>query len=413
MGFIKAFTGSLSSAFADQWKDYLTPRVGLPASVGVSQAVPNGTNNGLGQNTKGSENIITNGSKIVVPEGMGLVTIQDGAITGFIAEPGGFIYTSDDPNSRSLFAGDGIFASTLGQTWERVKFGGVPATQQLAFYVNLKEITGSKFGTKEPVYWNDSYLEMKAAGMARGEYSLKISDPLLFIKNFVPQRFLQPGAENFDFADLDNEAGNKLFDEFTTCLSSSIAKLSIAAKEEAVDTMDYIQSNQAKFALTMNGEVENTYHWATDRGIEVLKVSITISYDEKTQEVLDEIRKDDQEIRRAKRMGQAYGDNMAGMMAAASSDALKSAASNENGAMMGLMGMNLASMQANNMMGTATQMQAQQTATEQPVAQPAQPAAAAPAEDPYAKLTEMKKLLDAGVITQADFDAAKNKLLGL
>ena len=42
------------------------------------------------------------------------------------------------------------------------------------------------------------------------------------------------------------------------------------------------------------------------------------------------------------------------------------------------------------------------------------PAAAAPAaEDPVAKLTQLKTLLDQGLITQEDFDAAKNKVLGL
>ena len=86
MGFIKAFTGALSGTFADQWKDYYVPRQDVPATAGIFEAVPQGTNADRGQNTKGSENIITNGSKIVVPEGTALITLQDGAITGLIAE---------------------------------------------------------------------------------------------------------------------------------------------------------------------------------------------------------------------------------------------------------------------------------------------------------------------------------------
>ena len=403
MGFIKAFSGALSSSFADQWKDFYMPRANVSPTVGVFAAVPNAVNQGRGENYKGSENIITNGSKIIVPEGTALITMQDGAITGCIAEPGGFIYSSNDPNARSLFAGDGIFASTLGTTWERFKFGGVPAAEQLAFYVNIKEISGNKFGTPSPIYWNDSYLGTKAGGTVRGTYSLKITDPIMFLKNFVPTTYLRPGAADFDFDDINNPAGDQLFQEFVTCLKGAFARFSTKAKENEEDTMTYIQSNQDKFAVSMDEEVEATYNWSTARGIKVISVSCDAAYDEKTVEVLDELRKDDKEIRKAKLMGQAYGENMQGMMAAASGQAMQNAASNEGGAMLGLMGMNMTNQVGAGMMGAVSNMQPQQ----QPVAQ------TTPSEDPYEKLTKMKQLLDAGVITQADFDAAKNKLLGL
>ena len=104
MGFIKAFTGALGGTFADQWKDFYMPEEGVPATAGVFKAVPKGTNNGRGSNTKGSLNVITNGSKIIVPEGTALITMQDGKITGLIAEAGGFEFKSDDPNSKSMFA---------------------------------------------------------------------------------------------------------------------------------------------------------------------------------------------------------------------------------------------------------------------------------------------------------------------
>ena len=87
MGFIKAFSGALSSTFADQWKDFYGPTEGVPATAALFKAVPKGTNNGVGENYKGQENVITNGSKIIVPEGTALITLQDGQITGLIAEP--------------------------------------------------------------------------------------------------------------------------------------------------------------------------------------------------------------------------------------------------------------------------------------------------------------------------------------
>ena len=407
MGFIKAFSGALSSSFADQWKDFYMPRANVSPSVGVFAAVPNAVNQGRGENYKGSENIITNGSKIIVPEGTALITMQDGAITGCIAEPGGFIYSSNDPNARSLFAGDGVFASTLGTTWERFKFAGVPATQQLAFYVNLKEITGNRYGTPSPVYWDDSFLGTKAGGTIRGTYSLKITDPIMFIKGFVPATYLQPGAADFDFADPNSPAGEQLFNEFVTSLKGAFTRMSSQAKVNGTDTMTFILENQDKFALGMDEEIEASYNWSSTRGIKVVSVTCDANYDEKTRQLLEEIQQDDREIRKATRMGQAYSGNMQGMMAAATGQAMQAAASNEGGAMLGLMGMNMTNQMGAGMMGAVNNMQGQQPM------QQVQPVAAAPTEDLYEKLTKMKQLLDAGVITQADFDAAKNKLLGL
>ena len=210
MGFIKAFSGALGGSFADQWKDYYMPRNNVPGTAAIFEAVPQGTNAGRGENTEGSNNIITNGSKIIVPEGTALVTIQDGAITGLVTEVGGYIYSSDDPNSKSLFVGDGILSSTLGQSWERFKFGGQPGSQQLAFYVNLKEIPNNRFGTQSEIYWNDAYLNAQVGAITRGTYTLKIVDPILFIKNFVPVSYLQPNAQVFDFADMENDAATQL-----------------------------------------------------------------------------------------------------------------------------------------------------------------------------------------------------------
>ena len=89
MGFIKAFAGAIGGTFADQWKDFIVPPANLAPTAAIFPGVPQGQNAGRGSNTKGSENIITNGSRLIVPEGYGLMTFQDGAITGFIAEPGG------------------------------------------------------------------------------------------------------------------------------------------------------------------------------------------------------------------------------------------------------------------------------------------------------------------------------------
>lgn len=400
MGFIKAFSGALSGTFADQWKDFYVPMPNVPATVGLFPAVLQGTNANRGENYKGSENIITNGSKIVVPEGVALITVENGAVTGFISEPGGYEFRSNDPNSKSMFSGDGILASTISQSFERFKFGGQPGVQQLAFYVNLKPITGNRFGTQTPIYWQDEYLATRAGGSARGTYSLKIVDPLLFFKGFVPDMNKGANASIFDFADMDNPACDHLFNDFLTCLTGAFKRFSLKSKENNMDTIDYIQSNLDQFALTMDEEIENTYQWSSNYGIKVISVNLQADYDGPTLEVLEEARKADQEIRRASRMGQAYSSNMAGMMAAASGEAMKTAAGNENGAMMGFMNMNMASQNGANLM-SATNNVSTGTST------------ATPVEDPTEKLLNAKKLLDAGAITSEDYDKLKAQILGI
>lgn len=399
MGFIKAFTGALGGTFADQWKDFYAPRQGVSGTVGLYPAVPTGTNAGRGENTKGSENIITNGSKIIVPEGTALITIQDGAITGLVAEPGGFIFSSDDPNSQSMFAGNGIFGQTLKQTWERVKFGGQPGSQQLAFYVNLKEIPNNKFGTQSEIYWDDAFFGTQVGAVTRGTYTLKIVDPLLFVKNFVPSKYLQPNAPEFDFADMDNDAGTQLFNEVVGTLSAAFSNYTNDPSKG--NRISKIQADQIGFAQAMSQAVEDAYKWKTTRGLEIVKTAIlAIEYDEDTKELMKDVKKADA----------LSGSRGNSFMQQAVVRGMQSAGENGGGANMAFMGMGMNA--AGGMMGGMQQQPTsssyqpafgqQQSVTDQQTPQ-----------DPTTKLLEMKKLLDAGAITQEDYDKIKNQLLGL
>lgn len=399
MGFIKAFTGALSGAFADQWKDYYKPS-SVASTVGFYPAIEQGQNNGIGENTKGSSNVITNGSKILVPTGTALITIQDGAITGCITEPGGYIYSSNAPESKSLFNNDGILASTIGQSWEKFKFGGQPSTEQLAFYVNLQEITGNTFGTPTPISWDDKFLQTQVSAAIRGTYAIKITDPILFVNEFVPIEFKVADARVFNFSDSTNEKAESLFSDVIQCLPQAFGLYCQDANGGA--RLSDMQRNPIGISKALSETIESQFNWQAKYGFSITKVSIlALEYDAESAELVKQAQADDVELRKATRMGQAYSNNMAGMMAAASASAMNAAASNESGAMTGFMGMNIANMQANNLMGAAT--------TAAQTAQPSQPVE----EDPYEKLTKMKTLLDNGVITQADFDAAKAKLLGL
>ncbi len=399
MGFIKAFSGALSGTLADQWKDFYKPRTDVTATAGLFPAVKVGENNGRGENTKGNDNIITNGSKIVVPEGTALITMQDGAITGFIAEPGGFIFNSEDVNSQSLFAGDGFVSSLVKSTWEKVKFGGVPGSEQLAFYVNLKEIPNNRFGTQSEIYWDDAYFGTQVGCLTRGTYTLKIVDPLLFVKNFVPTMYLQADAPIFDFADMDNDAGSQLFNEVVGTLSAAFSNYTNDPSKG--NRITKIQGDQIGFAQAMSQAVEEAYGWKSTRGLEIVKTAIlAIEYDEDTKELMKDVKKADA----------LSGTRGNSFMQQAAARGMQAAGENGGGSGMAFMGVGMNA--AGNMMGNMQQQDNGSSYNPSFNQQPEQ-AQTTPSEDPMTKLMEAKKMLDAGVITEEDYNNLKAKLLGL
>lgn len=383
MGLIQAVSGAVGGVLADQWKDFYTVPAGLPATAALFAAVPQGTNAGRGSNTKGSSNIISNGSRIVVPEGYGLLLMQDGAITGFVAEPGGYEWRSDDLNSKSIFAGDGLVDTLIKQSWERFKFGGQPGSQQAAFFVSLKELPDNRFGTQSEIYWDDGFLNTQVGAMTRGSYTLKIVDPILFVKNFVPASFLQPG-QVFDFTDMDNAAAGQLFNEVVGSLAPAFSLYTNDPSKG--NRITKIQQDSVGFAKSLSDAVENAYQWKSDRGLVIAKTAIvSIEYDANTKELLKTVQRADA-LSGARGNSNLQASVAAGMQAAG-----------ENGGAAGMMGIGMAS----GMMGGLGNLQ-------QPVA-PAAPAA----DDPIAKLKKAKEMLDLGLITQSDYDALKAKALGL
>jgi len=461
VGFIKAFAGALGGTFADQWLDYLTPPEGLPATAAIFPAVQRGRDAGRGSNTKGSENIITNGSRFVVPENYALITFENGEITGFVGEPGGFEYRSNDQNAKSFFASDGFFSSTLKTSWERFKFGGIPGTQHLAFYVNLKELPNNRFGTQSEIYWDDAYLGAQVGAITRGTYSMRIVDPILFTKQFVPYAYLGPDARIFDFSDLENDASNQLFQEVVSSLAQAF---SIYTNDPSMgNRITRIQSDSVGFGQSLSQAVEENYQWLTDRGLEIVKVAIAaIEYDEDTRALLSDVKKADA-------LGGARGNSF---MQQAAARGFQAAGENPGGAGGGAgmaflgMGMNAAGGAAAGFQqpthgqppgpgygqqppqgygppqggpgqppqgygqqpqqpqqGYGQQPQQPQQGYGQPPQDPSQqggapaqqqpPAQNGGGEDPVAKLGQLKTMLDQGLITEADYEAAKAKVLGL
>ena len=361
MGLIQAAVGSIGGALADQWKDFYTVPDGLAATAALFAAVPRGTNAGRGSNTRGSSNIITNGSRIVVPEGYGLLLMQDGAVTAFVAEAGGYEWNSNDLQSQSIFSGGGLFDSLIRQSWERFKFGGQPGAQQAAFFVSLKELPNNRFGTQSEIYWDDGFLNTQVGAITRGSYTLQIVDPIRFVKGFVPATYLQPG-QVFDFTDLDNAAAGQLFNEVVSSLAPAFSRYTNdPAKGNRITR---IQQDAIGFAGSLSEAVESAYRWKTDRGLVIVKTAIvSIEYDAQTREIL-------KTVQRADALSGARGNsNLQASVAAGMQSA------GQNAGVGGIMGMGIA---AGSMGGLA--------GLQQPVA-PAPAAMAAPQAAPAPRPT--------------------------
>lgn len=387
MGLIRAAGDAISGTLAEQWKDFYTIPSGIPDSAAIFPAVLNRSNAGRGSNQSSSRNVITNGSKIIVPEGYGLILLQDGAVTAFASEPGGYIWDSEEVYSQSIFAGNSFTTSLITQSWERFKFGGVPGTQQLALFVRIKELQNNKFGTQSAIYWDDAYFNTQVGAVTRGTYSVTIVDPIKFAVQYVPAPYLQ-GQAIFDFSDPENPASRQLLAEVVGSLASAFSLYTNDGSRE--NRITKIQQDSVGFAKSLADAVEQGYEWESTRGIKISKVTIVgIEYDENTKELLKTVQRAD-----------ALSGNRGNANLQASVAEGIQAAGNAGGSE-GILGLGIAagSIGLSGLMQNGVNTNA--------------PASAAGEKTMLEKLEELKKAMELELITQAEFDAAKTKLLGL
>lgn len=389
MGLIKATIGAVGGTLADQWKDFFTVPADIEPTAALFPAELMGTNAGRGSNTKASQAIITNGSRIVVPEGYGLLLFEEGELTAFASEPGGYIWNSDDPNSKSIFAGDKWSTSLVRQSWERFKFGGRPGAQQLALFVTLKELPNNRFGTQSEIYWDDAYFNAQVGATTHGTYTVSIVDPIVFAKQWVPATYLQ-AQEVFDFTDRDNAAATQLFTEVVGSLAAAFSSYTNDANRDHRITK--IQQDSVGFALSLSQAVEDAYQWRSTRGLAIQTVTIIgIEYDEATKVLLES-------VQRADALAGSRGNaNLQASIAAGME------AAGEDGGADGILGLGIAggSIGLQGLMQPPTPPQDASGGSEQTE------------QDLVTKLETLKRALEAGLIDQAEHDAAKAKALGL
>ena len=350
MGLIKAGIGALGGTLADQWKEFFYCEA-LDKNVLVTKGQKRIS--GRSSNTKGNDNIISNGSGIAVADGQCMIIVEQGKVVEVCAEPGEFTY--DSSTEPSIFAGKlgESIINTFKTIGKRFTYGGDTGKDQRVYYFNTKEIIDNKFGTPNPVPFRvvDSKigLDIDVSLRCSGVYSYKISDPILFYTNVC-------GNVSAEYT--RSEIDSQLKTEFISALQPALGKLSELE----------LRPNQI---VTHNTDLENAMNdalsskWGELRGLKVVSVALgSVTLPDEDAEM----------IKQAQRTAIMRDPTMAAAtLVGAQADAMKTAAGNSAGAMTGFMGMGMAmnaggGMNAQNLfaMGQQQQQQQQQQRIEQP-----------------------------------------------
>ena len=346
MGLIKAAAGAVGGVLADQWREFFYCDSMEADTIIIKGEKKTG---GRSSNKKGEDNIISNGSVIAVNEGQGMIIVESGKIVEFCDEAGEFVY--DSSTEPSIFCGnlgEGI-KKTFAQIGKRFTFGGDTGKDQRVYYFNLKELTGNKFGTPNPVPFRvvvDETLGYKLSVDLRcnGVYSYKLVDPILFYTNV---------CGNVAYAYNRSEIDEMLRGELLNALSPALAKISamkISYSEIPAHTREVSAALKEELAA----------QWREARGIEIVSMNFN------SVSIPDDQRKKLTEWEETAMTTDV--NTAAARMAGAQSEAMKTAAANQGGmgAMGGFLGMNMAQQAGGANAANLFAMGAQQQAEAQP-----------------------------------------------
>ena len=355
MGLIKAAFGAAGGVLADQWKEFFYCEA-IPADVLAVKGKKKVT--GRSSNTKGDDNIITNGSVIAVANGQCMLIVEQGQIVDMCAEPGEYTYdTSTEP---SLFTGDlgesikGVFQN-IGK---RFTFGGEAPKDQRVYYFNTKELTGNKYGTPSPVPFRvvdqRAAVDLDIGIRCFGEYSIRLKNPMLFYTNVC-------GNVSEDFK--TEQIAGQMKTELLTALQPAFAKIS-----EMGIRYSSLPGHTLELAEALNEQLSS--RWRDLRGIEIVSFGVSsVKANEEDEQMIKEMQRN-----------AAFLDpsRAAAHLVGAQASAMQSAAANPNaGPAMAFMGMGMAGQMGGMNAQNLYQMGAQQQPAPTPAPAPA-PAPAAP-----------------------------------
>lgn len=338
---VKTVTGTISSSLNDQFLEVIEPN-----DMGEGTVFTKGVQVRKGANRKGTADTVTDGSVIHVYDNQFMILTDGGKVIDYTAEPG--YYTVSNSSLPSMF--NGQFEESLQEAFARVKFGGTTPVSQKVFYINLQEIKGIKFGTRNAVNYFDNFYNAELFLRAHGTYSIKITDPLKFYAEVIPRN-----AEHVDISEINEQ----YLAEFLEALQTAINQMSADGTR-----ISFVTSKARELGKYMADVLDE--EWTQTRGMQIQAVGIaSISYDEQSQKLIN-----------MRNQGAMMGDPSIreGFVQSSIAQGMQAAGSNPNGAMAGFMGMGMGMNAAGGFMGQASQtnfqqmqmMHAQQQAMQQP-----------------------------------------------
>ncbi len=327
MGIIRAAAQAVSGSLADQWLE-----VYEPDDMGERTVFTRGVKTRNGQNRKGTEDTVSNGSVIHVYDNQFMMLVDGGKVIDYTAEPG--YYKVDNSSLPSLF--NGQLKDTVKESFSRIKFGGQTPAKQKVFYINLQEIKGIKFGTRNPVNYFDNFYNAELFLRAHGTYSIKITDPIRFYVEVIPRNAGQVEIEDIN---------EQYLAEFLEALQSAINQMSADGIR-----ISHVASKSRELGKYMADTLDED--WNRMRGMEIQAVGIaSVSYDEKSKELIN-----------MRNEGAMLGDPLVreGYLQGHMARGMEAAGSNANGAMAGFMGMGLGLQAGGSAMSAASAANMQQ-----------------------------------------------------
>lgn len=337
MGLIKAALQAAKGAAADQWLEVIEPQ-----DMGGHTVLTQGVRMRRGANIKGDSHVVSNGSVIHVYENQFMILTDGGKIIDYTAEPGYF--TVDNSSAPSMF--DGQFQDALHEAFARFRFGGATPVSQRVYYINLQEIKGIKFGTRNAVNYFDSFYNAELFLRAHGTYSIRITDPVKFYAEVIPKNASQVEIE---------EINEQYLSEFLEALQASINQMSADGVR-----VSFVTAKSRELGKYMADTLDED--WKKARGMEVQSVGIaSISYDENSKRLIN-----------MRNQGAMMGDPSIreGYVQSAVAAGMQAAGSNPNGSAAGFMGMNMGMNAAGGFMNGASASNLQQMQMNQAVRQP-------------------------------------------
>ncbi len=322
MGLIKAASDAIGGGLADQWLEVIEAD-DMGAQTVFTSGVPVRRDSKRGANVKGTSNLVSDGSVIHVNQNQFMILVDGGKIIDYTAEPGYF--KVDNKSAPSMFNGD--FGAAIRESFNRIKFGGVPPTKQEVFYINTQEIKGIKFGTRNAINYFDNFYNSELFLRAHGNYSIRITDPILFFREVIPR--------NAKKVDID-EVNEQYLSEFLEALQTAINMLSVDGER-----ISHVTSKSMELSKKMRDVLDD--EWKEQRGMEVQSVGLaSISYDEESQKLIN-----------MRNQGAMLGDARVreGYVQGSIARGLEAAGSNEGGAGQTYMGMGFGMGAAGNVMG--------------------------------------------------------------